>query len=49
MLRLQHHDIEIVIENVPQYGNAEGDTSRRFEREIQLDLSTGFSTTQNTR
>lgn len=45
MLRLHHREIEILIENAPHYGIAEGNSSRRYDREIQLDSSTEFRTT----
>ncbi|GAB5406699.1 MAG: hypothetical protein Aurels2KO_49300 [Aureliella sp.] len=45
MLRLHCNDIEIVIENVPHYGTAEGDSAGRFDSEIQLDTSTDVYTT----
>ena len=45
MLRLHHRNFEIVVENVPHYGTAEGETARRFDREIQLDASTDIYTT----
>jgi hypothetical protein len=45
MLRLHHREFELVIENVPQYGAAEGESARRFEREVQLDASTNIYTT----
>ncbi len=45
MLRLHHHEIEILIENVPHYGIGESDSSRRYDREIHYYSTTEFRTT----
>jgi hypothetical protein len=45
MPRLHHQEVEIVVENVPQYGTADGDAARQFDREIHLDSSTDIYTT----
>lgn len=45
MLRLDHREFQILIENVPTYGTAEGESARQFDREIQVDASTGCYTT----
>jgi hypothetical protein len=45
MLRLRCREIEVVIDNLPHYFAAEGDSARRFDREIQLDASTDVYTT----
>ncbi len=45
MLCLHHLKIEIVVENVPHYGIAEGESARQFDREMQLDTSTDIYTT----
>ena len=45
MLRLHCREMELVIENVPHYGVAEGDSACRFDREIRLDASSDIDTT----
>lgn len=40
MLRLHHLEIEIVVENVPHYGTAEGESARQFDLEMRLDSTT---------